>query len=174
MLRSLQWVVITSITIHIEWNLYFTVPPRTSHYFHYHPYAVACQLNGPSNGWSPSIYSGTSTERSIQWVVTTSITIHIQWHVNWMAPPMGGHHLHYHPYTVEPLLNSPFNGWSPPPLPSIYSGTSTLWSLQWVVITSITIHTQWNLYIMVPPMDGHHLHYHPYTVEPLCYGRSTE
>ena len=104
-----------------------------------------------------------STEWPLQWVVT----IHIQWNLYWKVHSMGGHHLHYHPYSVACQLNGPSNGWSSPPLPSIYSGTSMLWSLQWVVITSITIHTQWNLYFMVPPMGGHHLHYHPCTVEPL-------
>ena len=133
MLQSLQWVVITSITIHIQWNLYITVPPMGSHHLHYYPYTVEPLRYGPSNGWSspplPSMYSGTSTLQSLQWVVITSITIHIQWNLYVTVPPMGGHHLHYHPCTVEPLRYGPSNGWSSPPLPSMCSLTSTLRSL---------------------------------------------
>ena len=146
------------------------------HQIHFHPCTVELLLNGPSKEWSPpqlpSMYSGTSIEWSLQRVVTTSITIHVQWNLYFMVPPKGGHHLHDHPYTMEPLLYGPSKGWSPPPLPSMYNGTSTLWSLQRVVTTSITIHVQWNLYFMVPPNGGHRLHYHPCTVEPLLNGPS--
>ena len=194
------------------------VPLKGGHHLHYHPCMVEPLLNSPSNGWSPpplhtctvepllngpskgwspplltSMYSATSTTWSLKRVVTTSITIHMQWHVNWMVPPMGDHHLHFHPCTVEPLLNSPSNGWSPPPLhsctlepllngpskgwsppllTSMYSGTSTIWSLQRVVTTSITIHMQWHVNWMVPPMGGHHLHFHPCAVVLLLYGPS--
>ena len=43
--------------------------------------------------------------------------------------PKGDHHLHYHPYAVASQLNGPSKEWTPPPLPSMYSGTSPEWSL---------------------------------------------
>ena len=132
--QSLQRVVTTSITIYVQWNLNWTVPPKGSHHLYYHPCTVEPLLNGPSNGWTspplPSVYSGTSTERSLQRVVTTSITTRVQWNLNWTVPPKGVHHLHYYPYAVASQLDGPSNGWSPPPFLSMYSGTSTEWSLQ--------------------------------------------
>ena len=130
---SLKRVVTASITTHIQWNLQWRVPPKGGHYLHYHPCTVQLPFNSSSMEWSllllPSMYSGTSTKWPLQRVDITSITIHVQWSLYWMVPPKGGYHLHYHPCTVEPLLNGPSNGWSPTPLLSMYSGASTKWYL---------------------------------------------
>ena len=145
---------------------------RGSHCLHYHPCTVQPPFNSSSVGWSllplPSMYRGTSTEQSLQWVVTTFIIIHVQWNLYWTVPPKGDHHLHYGPCSVEPLLNSPSNGWSPLLLPSICSGMSTEWSLQWVVTTYITIHVQWNLYFTVSPFVQSGTSYERGTVREAC------